>query len=73
MRFRLSIVCAAILAGLSIRTASAAFYSVTLLHPAGFQSSEAVSVSGNSQGGFGHDPLTDGFRHALLWSGTAAS
>src|SRR5438105_4895891 len=58
---------------LSTRAANAVFYTVTLLHPPGFSASQAVAVSGNSQGGSGNGTGTGSPTHALLWSGTAAS
>jgi hypothetical protein len=46
--------------------------SVVDLHPAGFDSSYARGISGNSQVGEGFDSMASQ-THALLWSGSAAS
>src|SRR5262245_24010703 len=51
--------------------ASAATYKATLLHPAGFDVSEARGVSNGSQVGNGRSSGGAGVTHALLWYGTA--
>ena len=45
------------------------------LNPSGFNYSYAYGTSGTQQVGYGYGPATggNGFTHALLWSGTAAS
>lgn len=43
------------------------------LHPAGFDSSEALCSNGTQQGGWGYSALSATKLHALLWSGDAAS
>jgi hypothetical protein len=47
--------------------------SVVDIHPAGFDYSEALAVSGNVQVGFGGTATPANSDHALLWRGTAES
>lgn len=46
--------------------------SVVELHPAGYDSSEALATNGVQQGGWAYRAV-EGRSHAMLWSGTAAS
>ncbi|HXJ44428.1 MAG TPA: hypothetical protein VNH18_34395 [Bryobacteraceae bacterium] len=43
------------------------------LNPAGFTSSLAFTTNGSQQGGYAYDSATRPSRHAMLWSGSAAS
>jgi hypothetical protein len=43
------------------------------LAPPGFNESSAAGISGGQQVGWGKGSVTGGNRHALLWTGTAAS
>jgi uncharacterized membrane protein len=52
---------------------SAVTYTATLLHPLGFDYSQAVNVSGTQQVGDGDVLGGSHSRHALLWNGTAGS
>ncbi len=54
-------------------SADAVTYIPTLLHPTGFDRSEANGIAGGSQVGAGAGPTTGGQTHALLWNSTAAS
>ena len=47
--------------------------SAVVLHPAGFDASEAVCTNGTQQGGWGYLALGTSHLHALLWSGDASS
>jgi len=51
----------------------AASYSYTDLNPAGFTRSYGQGISGRQQVGYGYDPATGVYLHAVLWSGTASS
>ena len=46
--------------------------SYVVLHPAGFDASEALATNGSQQGGWAY-LLANGGRHATLWSGTSGS
>jgi len=47
-------------------------YTVVMLTPDGFKSSQAMGAANGQQAGEGY-PEGAGFPHALLWSGSAAS
>jgi len=48
-------------------------YTAVILHPSGFDWSEAYGISDGQQVGAGAGTATGGSSHALLWSGTADS
>jgi len=72
-RHVLCIVAAAMVATAAFSNPLFAEWTVTYLHPAGYDYSAAEGVSGGQQVGEAYGPATSGNAHANLWSGTPAS